>query len=758
MKKDGISGVFVILIVLVAVGIMGAGYVLSQEDSAQLSPRNLFVFDSQDRCDNAVKSLEKSVKSGREGLTVGSREAKSLRGKLEVCARDPAIAEKTLKQYAQSIPASRNQLSCEFSMESDINQNGVVDVSDLLILLAQWGKSDPIFGDVDGDGFVDVFDLLILLSNWGPVVECCGDGVQEPGEECDDGDNIDGDGCSAICELEGVSYPLFSPHPLLRLYLNDSIDKVRDTLVDGDLPNVLADGEFFGNAAVQYTHLIKIGPYPRIKYSQQPTSNDDPQVNIDLSTNPTRPLYNASVIFSNEINFAHPDSEGKNITLFGKNFVVGIGTNSERLELIDDKEETYIFIDGSEILFGEFLDTIDGTRVDFDNSVEAFNRLTISVASEDSDVDAILPGETFIDPVFGTFGIDFRAINPAVEDLADREIIEIDNSGDDRLNIWFREHRGFNKTVNWLLSDGNGTSVLADSSGDLIHVREAEAVNHSHYVVVSDEREGYLLEVITVQNSTVGFENDKVRFKDVFSGETYDASITSEGSGTLWVDGNPHTLTYLDSPSSADSSLATVRLKYFLNFRDAVVFPTIKTSKGAKIAFYQPTEINYFDFDGNGITLRNLKFPNGDEYSDFNVSQLSSGDSAIFSVGELNYRISLNNDLLEVKLLDEQGDGIDEPAIILIEEMSDLGRYDVAIIQTEGDGTSQNGVGVGGVDFTLEVISNFITHETDTDFSSLMTRWGSHFLMDATTSDQKSLMTGYNDEQMSAELYVVEIF
>ncbi len=33
----------------------------------------------------------------------------------------------------------------------------------------------------------------------GPV---CGDGILDPGEECDDGNLIDGDGCSALCELE----------------------------------------------------------------------------------------------------------------------------------------------------------------------------------------------------------------------------------------------------------------------------------------------------------------------------------------------------------------------------------------------------------------------------------------------------------------------------------------------------------------------------------------------------------------------------
>ena len=31
----------------------------------------------------------------------------------------------------------------------------------------------------------------------------CGDGILDPGEECDDGNNVDGDGCSADCTIEG---------------------------------------------------------------------------------------------------------------------------------------------------------------------------------------------------------------------------------------------------------------------------------------------------------------------------------------------------------------------------------------------------------------------------------------------------------------------------------------------------------------------------------------------------------------------------
>jgi hypothetical protein len=53
------------------------------------------------------------------------------------------------------------------SCVGDIDGNGVVDVSDLLALLAAWGSADPD-ADLDDSGIVDVSDLLLLLAAWGP--------------------------------------------------------------------------------------------------------------------------------------------------------------------------------------------------------------------------------------------------------------------------------------------------------------------------------------------------------------------------------------------------------------------------------------------------------------------------------------------------------------------------------------------------------------------------------------------------------------
>jgi choice-of-anchor B domain-containing protein len=55
----------------------------------------------------------------------------------------------------------------------DINGDGVVDVNDLLMLLADWGECDPepapCPSDLNGDGSVNVLDLLELLDQWGVV-------------------------------------------------------------------------------------------------------------------------------------------------------------------------------------------------------------------------------------------------------------------------------------------------------------------------------------------------------------------------------------------------------------------------------------------------------------------------------------------------------------------------------------------------------------------------------------------------------------
>jgi hypothetical protein len=70
-----------------------------------------------------------------------------------------------------------------FTCQGDVNQDGLIDVNDLLAVVNSWGTcGTPTFcpadvadgfsggGQCDGDGVVDVNDLLAVINTWGLTV------------------------------------------------------------------------------------------------------------------------------------------------------------------------------------------------------------------------------------------------------------------------------------------------------------------------------------------------------------------------------------------------------------------------------------------------------------------------------------------------------------------------------------------------------------------------------------------------------------
>ena len=66
---------------------------------------------------------------------------------------------------------------------ADLDDNGVVGASDLLILLASWGPCKGCIADLDGDGNVGASDLLTVLAGWGPTVFDFGPRLDNPEAE-----------------------------------------------------------------------------------------------------------------------------------------------------------------------------------------------------------------------------------------------------------------------------------------------------------------------------------------------------------------------------------------------------------------------------------------------------------------------------------------------------------------------------------------------------------------------------------------------
>merc|ERR1712029_1098504 len=57
--------------------------------------------------------------------------------------------------------------SCQPPCPGDFDENGSIDVDDLLAVIGHFGSSNPLY-DLDGNGTVDVDDLLQIISAFGP--------------------------------------------------------------------------------------------------------------------------------------------------------------------------------------------------------------------------------------------------------------------------------------------------------------------------------------------------------------------------------------------------------------------------------------------------------------------------------------------------------------------------------------------------------------------------------------------------------------
>ena len=51
-----------------------------------------------------------------------------------------------------------------FCQPADLNFDGSINVTDLLLLIDMWGGTGS--ADIDSNGVVDVSDLLILIGSW----------------------------------------------------------------------------------------------------------------------------------------------------------------------------------------------------------------------------------------------------------------------------------------------------------------------------------------------------------------------------------------------------------------------------------------------------------------------------------------------------------------------------------------------------------------------------------------------------------------
>ena len=452
--------------------------------------------------------------------------------------------------------------------------------------------------------------------------------------------------------------------------------------------------------------------------------------------------------------------------------------------------EKMTFTSGSSVTTGEDNTVIDGTLVTITGGLGAMTKMVVAVAAPSSDEDFIKPEKIFTDPVFGTFKVDFSGINiPDDSESTAREDISFNAGGDNRMQVKFTDHTGNEKTIMYAYNDTAGWSNLVhDTEGRNISVFEGNKLKRNEYAVVGNEADGHLIRISTVQNQSTGYSNDKVEFADVFTGDTYTSTITSEGAGTVTIGGKVYTVKYNGaSTASEDTRTAYINQPDSTGATHAIIYPTIKTSKGAKLFFVAPVTVNLSNWDNlDGIndnsasTLAKIRFPDGDGYTDLDIAynrgdefanlsgatvtlanvNLTAGNASTVTIGKLSYNVTGSEDKLTVNLIEPQAGSakIDDPAIAFFEEKDDNSNYEAIIATLEQGNTGDDGMGMNDVISTWggDIVWDAITLASDSKKTKDADLYGTISLIDSGDSDQKTAVISYPDEQVYAQIYIAE--
>jgi hypothetical protein len=674
--------------------------------------------------------------------------------------------------------------------------------------------------------------------------------------------------------ITGENFPLFTSST--EIYLNDSLNTARTTLDDTNLPMILADSDFSGNVDSDVTQTITLPSTSRVLFGQEPTSDDDPTVFVNLGTSSSNIVYNTTVTFDQAVALNHSDSEGESMVIFGKEWTVGTDTDgttlvlyqsSERIPLslggssptpsttvtvdgmsftiellaasdtsatvrvtdsagnsrtkeIDEDESAKVngvevavaysdeseatgvvsaeiivgsnkitLKNGENVKVGSDEESLDGTSVNFNGgTTAAMTSFTVSVFSDDSDEDALVAGGSFHDPVWGTFDLRFTEISDDL-DNTDRDMITVESAGDDRVKISMTDHQENEASFEWVNNETQSMRLAyGDQAKEVIRVWERAPLNRSMYVVVGNQDEGYLLKLDTVTNSSSDTDDDII-FKNVFdTSQTYKASITSEGSGSVTIGGRTYAVSYNGVSTNSDNIVVRLNYPDSSTSTQLVVYPTIETSKGAKVSFYEP--LIGFNVSANGIqhgissSLTGFIFPDGDDYasaatltlntdgtvtlggSGTGTANVTSGTSGTVTVGRLTYNVTqTGRTLVDLRLIDPvSGGNIVNPALVMWEEEEDRTDNEEAMVLTlTGAGTSDVETEVNTVKSTATTpssISNtgnsFISLESNDDMSQILTLYGTLVTLDAPSSGTKKATISYPDDQVQAMLYVAE--
>ncbi len=395
--------------------------------------------------------------------------------------------------------------------------------------------------------------------------------------------------------------------------------------------------------------------------------------------------------------------------------------------------------------------TIDNTAVVVVGDGSEVSAFTVAVAAQDSDEDHIADGTSYTDPVFGTFKLAMGAMAPE-EGSASIETIETGTGGDDDATVKFTDENSNTKTVSFAHNSA-GTLGLADTGNDQIFPYEGANVTEDQYIVVDAGEFGHLFEVTEIDPATAS-DTGEVTLKDVFSGASITKTLPKNTNQVEWIiDGQTYKLdVYALSTPKMVMTWGTGA--GYGDVGDAItVYPTIKTSKGALVAFTDDLNIGavggfadgdelilpgneQWTFDNNGTAVLLTGLTPGTAQLTYNATWINESATQAFTIGVAN---------------PVTGVRITTPGFVVLEEEDDDNQENGIVVFTEYDSSNTE------IQWDEPIFTNTVNYtqalESDNDVTEGLDEYGMKYSFD-TGPDQPSVDLFYPDYQSFATVAI----
>ncbi len=416
---------------------------------------------------------------------------------------------------------------------------------------------------------------------------------------------------------------------------------------------------------------------------------------------------------------------------------------------------------------GTSLHTIQGTKVYITGGPNATTQIKIAVAATGSNTQNVGTGQTFVDPVFGTFGVTFSGMSSSLSDSA-RDTIKIANSGEDTMQLTMTDASGTEGTFSFAYNH-SGIYNMSNPDGQVYPYEGANMSLNDYTILASGGKlmSGSIYQITDLNNDT-GTSSDSVGIQNVFSGDQPQTSISSDGVATYYgldgnyefhysgISGNPYHVWQKNTNAVSGEADGAF-----------VLYPAIAAKGGARVQLYDNLTLDLGSFGATGIPVTAFQIPQGDSYKSIPVTvptagmwringddlNASAGVNVTLGNGLIYHFTQVSTNTTTVSLYaPHTATLITRPSVIVLEPENDANAYNAIVVATDDPTDSKVGVSTSGIYFTDPTHYSSVL-KSNSKLTDYVDSFGSLVQVDTSVSSQATATITYPAQQSYAQLY-----